>query len=112
VATHGRLPAAPRGTHAGGMLAGGHGRRAGERGRQGGPPAVGHVRRRRGGGRARRPTDGRMEEARRRREEGGCGMGRMGVGIRVEYIQDSWAGQVSGLGRPTFGWVAFVLCSC
>jgi hypothetical protein len=37
-------------------------------------------------------------------------MGRKGVGIRVcKYIYvDSWAGQVSGLGKPVFGWAAFV----
>jgi hypothetical protein len=62
-ADHGRLPVARRGPHAGGSLVGGHERRAGERGRQGGPPAEVHVRRRRGDGRAWCPTDG----------GGGCG---------------------------------------
>jgi hypothetical protein len=91
----------------------GHRQEGAERERQGGLPA---------GASPCSPEDGRQEDAaphsqRRRlrhagpRGEGGCEVGEWGWGLGFWsiYMQDSWAGQVRGLGRPVFGWASFVL---
>jgi hypothetical protein len=78
--------------------------------REGRRPEPVHLRRRRGGGRTRCPIDDGGGCGLRGKAAAGWGLGRMGVGLGFWsiYMQDSWADQVRGLGRPVFGWASFV----